>query len=119
MAAPEDSKTKRWVEAVNLLGSLASITGISLLLLKEKIPSAERIGYSLAVLFTCSFALGICAALFITIRDLHSDIPPKWRIPAYALGLPVVIFLAFMLVMAGYVLSFTFIPPLIQGLKDI
>ena len=110
---------KKWLEALHLCGSIASITGISLLFIRDKIPNAESIGYIFATLFTCSFALGISATIYMLVKVIHPRIPHGWKIAVYGIGLPFLISSGLFLILVIYALAFEVVLPIFSHLSPL
>jgi hypothetical protein len=88
----------RWSEIVNLLGSIASVTGVSLLWLKDTIKlTPDEI---IAVAVAASFVLGLATTGVLVIRYGYR----RWALQGDALAKVVYLTLAFPAVMFSMIL---------------
>jgi hypothetical protein len=65
------------VDLVNLTGSIASITGISLLWLKDSVPTQRLLSLIPIVAIDAALSLGLLASAFVGIRFGYRCLPGK------------------------------------------
>jgi len=85
-----DSKATQWLSVVNLAGSIASITGITLLFLGTSLKTASFVRV-VSTVFTASLCLGVMMAAALLLLDAHRQVNLKarsrgWLVPIWTIG---------------------------------
>ena len=107
---------RRLTDAINLLGSVASITGISLLFLKDRIPGHEVLGTAVACAITASIGLGFGGLFIVGLREARSAVPSKWLFPFYCFTIPLCFFVTLLFVGMTWSLASGFFPFFFRGM---
>lgn len=102
----------RVTELLSIGGSIASITGFSLIWLKETFDKVEPIKITfvfISILAISLISIGIISVIIKLLLYLYKDIPKDWKIPYWSFGSGIAIILTGLILMFIWQLPIIFI----------